>query len=54
MVRSIVRTTTAPGARCTTASATAKAFFSSEELHDAMSRAGVDGQPQLLWFGEVS
>jgi hypothetical protein len=34
--------------------ATAKAFFSSEELHDAMSRAGVDGQPQLIWFGEVS
>ena len=33
--------------------AAAKAFFSSAELHDAMSRAGVDGQPQLIWFGEL-
>jgi len=34
--------------------ATARTFFSSEELQDAMSRAGVDGQPQLIWFGELS
>ncbi len=34
--------------------ASARAFFSSPELHDALSRAGVDGEPQLVWFGEIS
>ena len=31
----------------------AKAFFASADLHDAMSRAGIAGQPQLIWFGEL-
>jgi hypothetical protein len=34
--------------------ASAKAFFASEELHDAMSRAGVDGETRLIWMGSIS
>ena len=34
--------------------ATARAFISSPELRDAMGRAGVDGEPQLLWLGSVA
>jgi hypothetical protein len=34
--------------------ASAKAFFASEELHDAMGRAGVEGEPRLIWIGSVS
>ena len=33
--------------------ASARAFFASEELHDAMDRAGVDGEPRLLWIGSI-
>ena len=34
--------------------ASAKAFFASGELHDTMSRAGVDGEPRLIWMGSIS
>jgi len=34
--------------------ATAHQFFSSSELRDAMMRAGVDGEPQLIWVGSIA
>ncbi len=34
--------------------ATAQAFIESPGLRDAMLRAGVDGEPQLIWLGEVA
>ncbi len=34
--------------------AAAHAWFSSADLKDAMERAGVDGLPQLIWFGSIA
>jgi heme-degrading monooxygenase HmoA len=31
----------------------ARAWFSSPEIGDAMARAGVVGEPQLIWFGSI-
>ncbi len=33
--------------------AAARAFFESHEVHEAMQRSGVDGQPQLIWMGTL-
>jgi len=33
---------------------TARAFFSSDPLRDAMSRAGVVGEPRLVWLGTIT
>lgn len=33
--------------------ATARAWFASPDLADAMARAGVVGQPELIWLGRL-
>ena len=33
---------------------TAHAWFASPELKDAMARAGVIGEPELIWFGSIA
>jgi hypothetical protein len=32
---------------------TAHAWFASSALNDAMARAGVIGQPELIWLGSI-